>query len=66
MERRWDRAQRRRIAEAGALGLIRRVRPAVQVHVEQNVNVEPPPAPTDQLDGRGNLAGVLAARAGRN
>jgi hypothetical protein len=66
IERRRDRAQRRLIAAAKSLDLIRRVMPAVQVHVEQNVSVEAPPAPTDHSDRRGNQVGVLAARAGRN
>jgi hypothetical protein len=66
IERRRDRAQRRLIAAVKALDLIRRVMPAVQVHVEQNVSVEVPPSPADHSDGRGNSADVLAARAGRN
>jgi hypothetical protein len=66
IERRRDRAQRRLIAAVKALDLIRRVMPAVQVHGEQNVNMEAPPAPADQPAGRGNLDGLLAARAGRD
>jgi hypothetical protein len=66
IERRRDRAQRRLIAAVKALDLIRRVLPAVQVHVEQNVSVEVPLAPAEDPAGRGNSAGVLATRAGRN
>ena len=66
IERRRDRAQRRLIAAVKALDLIRRVMPAVQVHVEQNVSVEVPPAPVDHPAGRGTQVGVLATRAGRN
>src|SRR5262249_43902654 len=64
IERRRDRAQRRLIAAIKALDLIRRVMPAVQVHVEQHVSVQAPPTPVEHPDGRGNQVGVLAARAG--
>jgi hypothetical protein len=66
IERRRDRAQRRLIAAAKALDLIRRVMPAVEVRVEQHVTVEPPPVPAEHPAGRGNQVGVLAARAGGN
>jgi hypothetical protein len=54
VERRRDRAQRRLIAAIKALDLLRRVMPAVQVHVEQNVSVEVPPASAEHPAGRGN------------
>jgi hypothetical protein len=47
------------IAAAKSLDLIRRVMPAVQVHVEQHVNVDVPPVPADPLHRR---EGSLASR----
>jgi hypothetical protein len=66
IERRRDRAQRRLIAAAKALDLIRRVMPAVQIHMKQTVNLETPPVSVDHSDARGNHVGVLAVRAGKN
>jgi hypothetical protein len=66
-QRRQDRAHRRLLQSLKALSTVRATAlSVVQVRVDQNISVGAPPAPTDHLDGRGNLAGVLATRAGRN